>query len=216
MREAIVSVRDEDGSALGLADFVDVFREGGLGEVEVVSCEGSRGVVRVEVDDAVDEDRLDESPGVTWWERIDRTGSGTAYLLGFDVEDRPNTVDACDENLVRCGAIDVNDGDFTFDVAGSQEAIADTVAEYEATGANVRLEALRDFDPRDDPLDALTARQREVVRVAFEVGYFDVPRSASTAEVAAELDLDASTVSEHLQRAEHNLLSAVLSPASPA
>ncbi len=211
MREAIVTVRDEDGTALGLDDFVAVFREGGLRDVEVVSCEGSRGVVRVEVDAEVDEDRLVDLPAVAWWERVAGSGPGTAYLLGFDVDAAENMIDACDDDLVLCGTIDVTDGGFTFDLAGPQDAIADTVAEYRDAGANVTLDALQDFDPGDQPLDALTARQQEVVEVAFDAGYFDVPRNASTEEVAAELELDASTVSEHLQRAERNLLSTVLS-----
>lgn len=42
------------------------------------------------------------------------------------------------------------------------------------------------------------------------MGYYDVPRNASTEEVAAELELDGSTVSEHLQRAERNVLRRVL------
>ena len=217
MREAIVTVCDEDGTALGLDEFTDVFREGGLRDIEVMVCEGSSGVVRVEVDSAVDENRLAELQPVTWWERIARPGPETAYLLEFDVAEARNMIDACSDDLVLCGTIDVKNGEFTFDVAGPQEAISDTIAEYRAAGANVRLEALQDFDPRDQPLDALTARQQEVVQIAFDIGYFDVPRGASTEEVAAELELDASTVSEHLQRAERNLLSTVLSrsPANP-
>lgn len=58
-------------------------------------------------------------------------------------------------------------------------------------------------------MEKLTARQREVLETAFDRGYYDVPRSASTAEIAAEFDLDDSTVSEHLQRAERNVLAAV-------
>lgn len=214
MREAIVTVRDEDGTALGLDEFVDVFAAGGLRDVEVVSCEGARGVVRVEVDAEVDESRLADLPAVTWWERVERSRPGAAYLLGFDVEDVADTIDACDDDLVLCGTIDVRDGAFTFDVAGPQDAIADTIAEYRAAGADVCLEALGEFDPGSEPLDALTARQQEVMEVAFDLGYFDVPRDASTEEVAAELDLDTSTVSEHLQRAERNLLSQLFSPSA--
>ena len=217
MREAIVTICDEDGTALGLDEFTDVFREGGLRDIEVMVCEGASGVVRVKVDSVVDEDRLSELPPITWWEHIARSGPGTAYLLEFDVDEARNMIDACSDDLVLCGTIDVTDGEFTFDVAGPQEAIAETIAEYRAAGANVRLEALQDFDPRNQPLDALTARQQEVVQIAFDIGYFDVPRGASTEEVAAKLELDASTVSEHLQRAERNLLSTVLSqsPAKP-
>ena len=53
--------------------------------------------------------------------------------------------------------------------------------------------------------EELTDRQREVVETASEAGYYEV-REASTAAVAEELGLDPSTVPEHLQRAERNLL----------
>jgi predicted DNA binding protein len=43
------------------------------------------------------------------------------------------------------------------------------------------------------------------------MGYYEVPRDVSTNEIAAQLDLDSSTVAEHLQRAERNLLSTHLS-----
>jgi hypothetical protein len=214
MREAIVRVRDDDGVALGLGDVIDVFQEGELGDIEVMSCEGSRGVVRVAVETTVDEEQLTELPAVVWWERVSRSRSGVAYLVEFDVQDAPNMIDACGEDLLFCGTVNVSDGDFTFDVAGPQETIVDTIAQYEGAGATVELESLQDFDPRDQPLDALTARQREVIQVAFDSGYFDVPRGASTETVAAKLELDASTVSEHLQRAERNLLTLLLSPST--
>lgn len=214
MREAIVSVRDPDGSALGLEAPLAVFREAGLDGVDVLSCEGHRGVVRVQVERPVEADRLEELPSVAWWERVAGSGASQAYLLEFDVREAPDMTGACVDDLLLCGAVDVDDGGFTFDVAGPQAAIAETVGAYEAAGADVRLETLREYEPDARPLDALTARQREVLEVAFEMGYFDVPRATPTADVAAELDLDASTVSEHLQRAERNLLSTVL--AQPA
>jgi predicted DNA binding protein len=39
------------------------------------------------------------------------------------------------------------------------------------------------------------------------LGFYTVPREATIDEVAAEMDLDGATVSEHLQRAERNILS---------
>lgn len=211
MREAVVSIRDGDGSALGLADVVAVFRAAGLGDVEVLSCEGARSVVRVTVDEPVEEVGLDASPAVPWWERV-ADGDGAAYVLELDVSAAGETVGACADGLVACETLAVSPGDVTLEVAGPQGAIADTVADYEDAGATVRLRTLRDVGAREQPLDALTDRQREVVREAFEVGYYDVPRSASTADVAAALDLDASTVAEHLQRAERNLIAGVLPP----
>lgn len=212
MREAIISVRDGDGTALGLADVMAVVRAAGLEDLEVMTCEGARGVVRVTVRDPVDEARLSELPAIVWFERVAGPDPDCAYLVEFDVRDTPGGIAACDDDLVRCETLDVGEDGFVFDVAGPKDAIADTVAEYEAAGAEVQLQALQDVGRRRRPLDALTARQREVMEVALDTGYFDVPRDASTAEVAAELDLDSSTVAEHIQRAQRNLVSSVFSP----
>jgi DNA-binding CsgD family transcriptional regulator len=210
MRQAIISVRDEDEGALGLAGVMAVFREAGLEDIDVLSCEGSRGVARVHVEQEIDERQLTELPSVTWWERVAEAGPGNAYLVEFNACDAPDMIDACADELLPCRTIDVDDEGFTFDVTGSQAAITETITAYENAGATVSLETLRDYQHREQPLDALTSRQREVLEIAYDMGYFDVPRSASTETVAAELDLDTSTVSEHLQRAERNLLSTVI------
>jgi len=55
----------------------------------------------------------------------------------------------------------------------------------------------------------LTEKQREVVRTAFESGYYDWPRGATGEEVAAELGITSATFSEQIQAAERNLLSAL-------
>lgn len=56
----------------------------------------------------------------------------------------------------------------------------------------------------------LTDRQLEVVATAFEMGYFERPRRANATEVAAELGIDPSTVTEHLSVALGKLLADVL------
>lgn len=60
-------------------------------------------------------------------------------------------------------------------------------------------------------LDVLTDRQQEVMQTAFDMGYYEVPREVSTEEITGTLELDPSTVAEHLQRAERNVLSQLLS-----
>lgn len=77
-------------------------------------------------------------------------------------------------------------------------------------GLDVTLERLSEYRGSESTLDRLTDRQREVVETAHSLGYYDVPRTASTEDVATELGLDPSTVAEHLQRAERNLMGDVL------
>jgi predicted DNA binding protein len=72
--------------------------------------------------------------------------------------------------------------------------------------ADFGLERLtRDGEP-ESPGDGLTDRQYEALRTAYELGYFDIPRRASLDDVAEELDITASSVSERLRRAQTQLI----------
>lgn len=53
-----------------------------------------------------------------------------------------------------------------------------------------------------DVTAVLTERQREVLDVALELGYYDVPRRATHRDVAERMGLSVGTVTEHLQKIE--------------
>jgi predicted DNA binding protein len=61
-----------------------------------------------------------------------------------------------------------------------------------------------------DPLSALTARQRDVLRAARNAGYFKQPRTQSATEVADSLGVSRQTFDQVLRAAQRNLLTAVL------
>jgi len=61
--------------------------------------------------------------------------------------------------------------------------------------------------------EGLTDRQREALAAAYEMGYFEVPRGASLGEVAATLDISASSLSERLRRAQTCLVESALEDA---
>jgi predicted DNA binding protein len=56
----------------------------------------------------------------------------------------------------------------------------------------------------------LTDRQLEALQTAYRMGYFERPRGANATEVAAALDIDPSTLREHLVAAQSKLLGDVL------
>lgn len=56
----------------------------------------------------------------------------------------------------------------------------------------------------------LSERQRESLRSAWKVGYYEIPRRNGIEAVAAELDCAVSTASELLRRAESRLVANVL------
>lgn len=61
---------------------------------------------------------------------------------------------------------------------------------------------------REALYERLTDRQRQVLRTAFEAGYYEWPRQATGEEVAAELGISSATFSEHVHAAERRLLTA--------
>jgi len=78
---------------------------------------------------------------------------------------------------------------------------------WQDEGVSVRLRLLT-REGRDDAGDGLTDPQRAALRTAHEMGYFEIPRTASLADVAAELDISASACSERLRRAQTRLVEA--------
>lgn len=102
----------------------------------------------------------------------------------------------------------VRNGWFTVDFTATREAfdafragLADSPRNYEL------LSVVGSVD--DEGL--LTDRQREVLERALQAGYFEVPRECTLADLASDLDVDKSTASEIIRRAEARLVTQHLS-----
>ena len=79
------------------------------------------------------------------------------------------------------------------------------------SSVDVRIDEVGRFQAdADDPVARLSDRQREAVTVALELGYYNQPRGATHEDVAVELDCAPQTASDHLQKAEANIVRAVL------
>ncbi|MDS0475145.1 helix-turn-helix domain-containing protein [Natrinema sp. 1APR25-10V2] len=76
---------------------------------------------------------------------------------------------------------------------------------------SVTVDHLRVSDDEDDGVVALTEKQQELLTVAHEEGYFDVPRGISQDELADRLDVSKSAVSQRLRRAIGELCGSTLS-----
>ncbi|VTT87457.1 Bacterio-opsin activator domain-containing protein [Halorubrum sp. DM2] len=92
------------------------------------------------------------------------------------------------------------------------DPLGEVIDALEATGGSVRLERLTSSggaDTRSDPVvvdrGRLTERQREVIRTAHRLGYFEHPRGASATEVADDIGIARATFSEHLAAAQRRV-----------
>ena len=109
------------------------------------------------------------------------------------------------ETPVQC----LPDGGFRVGVVGERATFTTALEDIPAS-VGVELESIRPYEPGTRRLDAtLTARQEEVLRAAVEAGYYENPRDATYADVAADLDLAPVTVGEHLRKVEARVLNRI-------
>ena len=77
-------------------------------------------------------------------------------------------------------------------------------------GGSVSVRRVTDTETSENPSEALTDPQREALRKAHEMGYFEVPRRVSLSELADELGVSATSASERLRRGNDRLVEAFL------
>ncbi|MFB6185099.1 MAG: helix-turn-helix domain-containing protein [Haloarculaceae archaeon] len=73
---------------------------------------------------------------------------------------------------------------------------------------------LRQINNGDDPFEdehEITPRQIEMLAIAYESGYFDVPRRTTLTDLAARLDISEQAASERLRRGLSSLLTTTVS-----
>jgi len=206
MREADVNVSDAELEEMGIGELLELGRAAGLQDLEELTCRGDGAVIKAEVTERFDERRLDGLEFVDRWEHVSETRDVHVYVIEFTAPSLPVSVAEKAGELIGTCDPDLDDRGASISLTGSQDAIAAVVEEYESAGVSPNLERLGDYEGEAGPLDELTDRQCEVIETAYDLGYFEVPREASTEDVAAELGVDPSTGTAHLQRAERNLI----------
>jgi DNA-binding CsgD family transcriptional regulator len=210
MREAEVSVPDTAFEAMGVEKLLALVREAGLRAVEELACRGTGAVLQVEVEARMGEGRLAALDPVDEWTHVTERDGGHLYVLSFTAPGLPEDLEETAADLVGTCDPEVDDRGATMSLVGPHDAVSGQIREYEDAGVSPALERIGRYEGPEYPLDELTDRQREVIETAWELGYYEVPKEVSADEVAAELDLNPSTVTEHLQRAERNLLGQLL------
>lgn len=98
------------------------------------------------------------------------------------------------------------EGALCLTILGEEAVLQSVVTEIPSS---VEVDLVRTGDYRTDRRvlrASLTSRQREVLAVAVDVGYYDPERRGTQAEIADRLDVSRSTVGEHLRKIESRVL----------
>lgn len=102
------------------------------------------------------------------------------------------------------------DGGLVVTAIGEFETFREAV-EKVPEGVDLHLETTGEYRPDAGRLySLLTDRQRETLRAAVDVGYYEVPRRATYEDVADRMGIAAGTVGEHLRKIEATVLQEVL------
>jgi predicted DNA binding protein len=194
-----------------IADNPDL-RRGQVHHINLLSDDTVAALYEIEGEGGVLRDALKESDEVLSYDVIDvsedthhvyvhvRQGDPVVNLLSI-VDDRRLMVDTPMEF--------VEDG-VRATVIGEQSTLREALDDI-PEGVDVDVRRVGEYSPQDDRVLAnLTDRQREVLRVAARLGYYDVPRSATHDEVADSLGCAPSTASEHLRKIESKIVDVLL------
>ncbi|QLG51022.1 helix-turn-helix domain-containing protein [Natrinema halophilum] len=99
------------------------------------------------------------------------------------------------------------------DMHGLQAVIGELRDRYASLDVQRLLQSQQDHDERNLVFvdrSTLTDRQFEVLETAHRMGYFEHPKRANAGEVAEELGITSTTLTEHLAAAQSKLLDAIL------
>ena len=178
--------------------------------VKVMKCvpwagETGRSLVKIEAADDVDEDELiksikDVDPGCT----VNLTSVGPGMHIATVTNHACVVCGALNEaDCFLDSAISQPDGRVAWTVIGpSADNISSLVERLRKAGCEVEVTALRDRS--EDRV--LTYHQEKVLRIAYELGYYDIPRMINLDEFAAKVGISKSTLAVILRRAERRLI----------
>lgn len=107
-----------------------------------------------------------------------------------------------------------DDGRLEVTIISPQENISEAFAEIPDT-VDSTVARVETYTPIEgNYFETLSDRQREVLQLAYERGYYEEPREATHEELASELDCSKANLGEILRRIQNNLVEHVLKQAN--
>lgn len=108
-----------------------------------------------------------------------------------------------DTDCFLTSSTSTKDGRMQWTLLMSEKApLQQLVADLERHGAEPKLVSLTEIGDKD----ALTARQEQITRMAFERGYYDFPRSIGLRQLAKIFGVSTSTLSEILRKGQRRIM----------
>jgi predicted DNA binding protein len=153
-------------------------------------------------------DVLETDPHVLTYEVVPETSGGLVYIHSqvSDLVKEVLTVLVRHKLVVDWPITFTSRGGHRVTVLGKDTQIRQTI-EALPDKIQVILEGIGNYRPDiRQPLSFLTDRQQQILELAVEMGYYEIPRQTTLDELGNELDITAGTVGEHLQKIESKII----------
>lgn len=173
-----------------------------------VARDGTRSLVLSIVDASVDdiEAAFVEDPTVEGFQAVQAFPDRRTYRVVLE-ESAVLIAPTSLELGSRTVSVEGRDGEWHADFQfPNRESLVTLRAFCEANDISFSVNSLSETEYPGTAADDLSESQRETLRTAYESGYFDVPREFSQTELAEELGVSTSAVSDRLRRATAQLI----------
>lgn len=87
-------------------------------------------------------------------------------------------------------------------IFANKDSLQDLIDNLSKFGIDVKINKITEIADKR----ALTARQQEILQVAFDQGYFEFPRKVSVSDLAFRLKISKSTLAEILRKGESKIM----------
>ena len=113
------------------------------------------------------------------------------------------------KNIIFDLPASISEDKFYFSFIGDTEPIKELLQLIETLGP-IKIKSVQNYPFSDvDLLSALTERQQEIVTLAKQTGYYEIPRKISTEALSKKIGISKSTLIEHLRKAENRIVSSL-------
>jgi predicted DNA binding protein len=165
---------------------------------------GGRGLIEItgEEDKITDIiDKIKEHPDVC---RVDISPLKDGGVLGSIITNKCMACKALTgSNCFLTSALSLDDGRVEWNlITGGEGSLNELTEKLRAYGCEVELKRTTKLSKKT----MLTNRQEEIVKAAFEKGYYDYPKKITIKELANVFDVSPSTLNEILQRGEKKVM----------
>ncbi|UCG04548.1 MAG: helix-turn-helix domain-containing protein [Candidatus Heimdallarchaeota archaeon] len=113
------------------------------------------------------------------------------------------------KNIIFDLPASLSEDKLSFSFIGDTETIKELLKLIESLGP-ITIDSVQKYPLSElNIFSPLTERQQEIITLAKQTGYYEIPRKISTEELSNKLGISKSTLTEHLRKAENRIVSSL-------